>query len=224
MRKWRFLVFFSVLLLVSCVAEKPVTNVETEKPVSLPDIEEIPEEESIEEPVEQAENDMSQFFLPDEKTAYFKGDGNEFATYTTRTEWLDDRHVNIYENNGGVELIKSYRLEDDKIVVLQEVPIGIEKYSVTIEELDNLTPIKNYLNFPLEVGTVVDVWTVVSISDELKTPLQTFSNVIVLEQQFDDGALSRSYFADGFGEIKREYIAKDNGNVFKVTSVIERIE
>ncbi|WP_438318058.1 hypothetical protein [Sporosarcina sp. FA9] len=215
MWKWLFLISLSVLLLVSCSTEKPVT---------FPDNKDNSEEESIVELVEQTDTDMSQFFLSDKTIAYFKGDGIEFSTYTSRTEWLDDRHVNVFENNGGVELVTSYRLEDDNIVVLQEVPLETEAYTITIEELDKKQPIRDYLNFPLEVGTVIDVWTVVSITDELETPLQNFSNVIVLEQQFEEEAFSRSYFAVGFGEIKREYIAKENGNVFEVTSVIESIE
>lgn len=224
MWKWLLLLLLSVLLLVSCSTAKPIPDVEIEKPVTLPVEEDNSVEESNEESVEQTETDLTQFFLPHETIAYFKGDGIEFSTYTSRTEWLDDHHVNVFEDNGGVELVTSYRLEDDTIVVLQEVPLDTEAYTVTIEELDMMQPIRDYLTFPLEVGTVIDEWTVVSITDELETPLQSFSNVIVLEQEYETEAFSRSYFAVGFGEIKREYIDKDNGNVFEVTSVIERIE
>ncbi|MFD1928007.1 hypothetical protein ACFSFY_08045 [Sporosarcina siberiensis] len=224
MWRWIPLLLLSVLLLVSCTIDNTIPNVDTEKTATLPGKVDNSEEESNEESVEQTETDLSQFFLPDKTTAYFKGDGIEFSTYTSRTEWLGDHHVNVFEDNGGVELVTSYRLEDDTIVVLQEVPKETEIYTVTIEELDKMQPIRDYLTFPLEVGTVIDKWTVVSISEELDTPLQFFSNVIVLEQQYEEEAFSRSYFAVGFGEIKREYIAKENGNIFEVTSVIESIE
>ena len=87
-----------------------------------------------------------------------------------------------------------------------------------------MAAMKTYLTFPLKVGEKVDVWTVISLDAEVETPLQDFSNVVVLEEVYEDGAISRSYFAKGFGEIKREYTSEENGETFEVTSVIESIE
>ncbi|MHC8517780.1 hypothetical protein [Sporosarcina sp. ITBMC105] len=168
--------------------------------------------------------DMAAFFLEDGATAHFHGEGNEFATYTTRMEWLDERHVNVYENNGGVELAKSYRIDDDRIVLLREEPLQTENETVSIEEIKELKSIRPYLIFPLEVGDEIGSWTVVSVDETVETPMQQFEQVIVLEETFEDGAVSRSYFAIGFGEIKRSYSAQDGDNPFEVTSEIESIE
>lgn len=168
--------------------------------------------------------DMAAFFLDDGAIAHFQGEGNEFATYTTRTEWLDERHVNVYENNGGVEFAKSYRIDDDRIVVLREEALQTENEIVSIEDVKDLEPLRSYLIFPLAVGIQIDTWTVVSVDEIVDTPLQQFNNVIVLEETFEDGAVSRSYFATGFGEIKRSYTALDGDNPFEVTSTIESIE
>lgn len=225
MKKWVIFLSMSVLL-AACSNNQEKVNDGANSP---PD-EEVVEKDgtgngSIGTGTVADDIDLADFFLDDGAIAHFKGDGIEFSTYTTRTEWLDDRHVNVYEDNGGVEIVKSYRLEDDKIVVLQEEPIGTEGYTTTVEQLETMEPLKTYLAFPLEVGMKIDVWTVVSLDEEVETPLQKFSDVIVLEETFDEGeAVNRSYFAKGFGEIKREYIAQEEDGTFEVTSVIESIE
>lgn len=184
----------------------------------------LPEEDPAEDPAGGTTEDLSAYFLDDGTIAHFKGDGIEFSNYQTRTEWLDDRHVNVYEDNGGVELIRSFRLDDNKIVVLQERPSEGEDDKVTLEDLSDAKPVETYLAFPLEVGNEIDGWKVISVDENLETPLQKFTDVIVLEETFDDGAYNRSYFAKGFGEIKRHYFSEEEDGPFEVTSVIEQIE
>ena len=193
---------------------------------------ETPRDDSTEVPSNSEKNDslqsespnMKDFFLQDGSIAHFLGDGNEYATYTLRTEWLDDHHVNIYEDNGGMEMLRSYRLGDNQINLLQQVPSDAEGVATTLETIQDMQPIGTYLVFPLDKGDTFDKWTVTATDAELDTPLQQFQDVVIIEHTYEDGAVSRVYFAEGFGEIKREYSHKTNDNEFKVTSVIESIE
>lgn len=220
MKKW-FLFAAMTLLLAACTDKDDA--VKEDVPSGTVNEEQTDNTSTSDPDVEQAQ-ELSEYFLEDGAVAHFKGDGIEFSNYKTRTEWLDDRHVNVYEDNGGVEMIRSFRLDDNKIVILQERPSEEEGDKVTLADLENMEPIKTYLSFPLEVGNEIDAWKVIAIDEEVETPLQTFTDVIVLEETFDDGAYNRSYFAKGFGEIKREYVSEEKDEPFEVTSVIESIE
>lgn len=226
MNKWIVLVALTVLLAACSGKDKVgVENegisggngaVNEEKPENDTNIE--PEKNKVEA------GNLSDFFMEDGAVAQFTGDGIEFSSYRTRTEWLDDTHVNVYEDNGGIEMIKSYRLDEDKIVVLQERPSEKEGDKVALEDLANKELEKTYLSFPLEVGTEIDVWKVISVDDVVETPLQKFTDVLVLEEKFDDDSYNRSYFARGYGEIMREYHSEEDDAPFKVTSILESVE
>lgn len=224
MKKW-FLPLAMTVFLAACTDTEDTVKKDDPLPGDNATVnEEQPDDTGTSDPsMEQAE-DLSEYFLEDGAVAHFKGDGIEFSNYQTRTEWLDDRHVNVYEDNGGVEMIRSFRLDDNKIVVLQERPSEEEGDKVTLADLENIEPVKTYLSFPVEVNNEIDVWKVIAIDEQVETPLQTFTDVIVLEETFDDGAYNRSYFAKGFGEIKREYVSEEEDGPFEVTSVIESIE
>ncbi|MCG3087977.1 hypothetical protein [Sporosarcina cyprini] len=212
MKKFTFLLLLP-LLLMACTKETP------------PDSTEVPSSSEQNDTI-QSENttNMKDYFLQDGSIAHFLGDGNEYATYTLRTEWLDDHHVNVYEDNGGMEMLRSYRLGDNQITLLQQEPSDAEGVATTLETIRDMQPIGTYLQFPLEKGDTFDKWTVTATDAELDTPLQSFQDVVIIEHTYEDGAVSRVYFAEGFGEIKREYSHKTDDNEFKVTSVIESIE
>ncbi len=70
--------------------------------------------------------------MPDGSTAYFLGEGNEYATYTVHTKWLSDQYVALVEDNGGAALLKVFRVmnEENKIdKVYDEIIDGIAKRS-----------------------------------------------------------------------------------------------
>lgn len=182
------------------------------------------EQETVDEDI-----DYTKFFMPNESTAYFLGEGNEYATFTIHTKWLSDRYVALVENNGGAVMMKIYRVMDeynkiDKVYdqMIDEYPNNIQYPS--IDELNSLPLIETYLNGPLEVGTVIDKWKIVQDDITLETPYQTFEHVFVLEETSED-FINRKYFALGYGEVKRESIMKIDGEEeFIVTSVLEKIE
>ncbi|SOC37404.1 hypothetical protein [Ureibacillus acetophenoni] len=182
------------------------------------------EQEAVDEDI-----DYTKFFMPNESTAYFLGEGNEFATFTIHTKWLSERYVALVENNGGAVTLKIYRVMDeynkiDKVYdqVIEELPNNVEYPSIS--ELDSLPMLETYLTGPIEVGTVINGWEIVQVDVTLDTPYQTFDHVFVLEETSED-FINRKYFALGYGEVKRESIMKIDGEEdFVVTSVLEKIE
>lgn len=188
----------------------------------------VPVEEAVidEEPIIDREADipskvdLSSYFLKDGQVAHFAGEGNEYASYTARTVWHDDRHVTVYEDNGGTVMARTFRIEDERIVVVREEGEQYADYTPSNGELESLKPLYTYLQLPLEAGELFDGWTVTDDSASVETPLQTFDHAIVLKKTGEHGSIMRSYFAKGFGEVKREVVLDDS----VVSSMIEKIE
>jgi hypothetical protein len=184
-----FLIF--ALLLLSACTNETVKNEETNTPNQT--VNETPDQTGTNVPSNQTlgevQNDKivnySKFFMPDESTAHFLGEGNEFATYTVHTKWLSDRYVALVENNGGVEKMKIYRVmnDEEKIVkvydeVIEGLPSEVQYPSTNV--LENMSVLEMYLNGPIEKGTHIGNWTIIDVNTTLETPYQTFKNVFVL--------------------------------------------
>lgn len=215
-----FLFTLSILLLAACSDNKKAF-------LEKPSIEENNEEQTT---LENEENmNVAQFFLQDETTAYFKGEGNEYASYTVNTKWLSKDYVALIEDNGGAAILKIYRImnDSDEVNKLYEEVIEGHPDDVRfpiIEELKSYPQIEVLIKGPLEVGTTFDNWKIVDTGAILETPYQKFKNVIVIEQVADD-FINRKYFVKNFGEVKRESIMNIDGEEnYIVTSTLEKIE
>lgn len=167
---------------------------------------------------------LSSFFLENGQMASFEGEGNEYATYTTRTVWHNPKHVTVYHDNGGTVVARTFRIEDDRVSVVREEAESYEEYRPTTSELLALAPLYTYLKLPLETGASFDGWTVISDSAVLTTPLRTFNHVIVLEKRHGGSEVSRKYFVKGYGEVKAEYEIMADDETIVITSEIEHIE
>ncbi|WP_203334757.1 hypothetical protein [Planococcus beigongshangi] len=213
------------LLLGGCGGQEPEVQIPpgSDTNVTAEDPEDVEQAEQPEEPVSE-EMDPLAFFMEDGTVAHFKGDGNEFAELTVRTEHLDEDHIALYEDNGGTVILKVYRLSDDRVDLVKEEPEFYDEYNPTPEELEALETISTYLEFPLEEGNTLDDRTVVQTGATVETPYETFEDAIVLESESSENAINRWYFVEGYGEVKREYIAQEDGEEFKVTSSLESIE
>ncbi|CAM5180050.1 putative protein OS=Ureibacillus acetophenoni OX=614649 GN=SAMN05877842_103189 PE=4 SV=1 [Ureibacillus acetophenoni] len=227
----QLLFILTLLFLVGCTNDQVNTSDTNHPPGESSSETPNDSNDSEDESDEVTENDVdySKFFLPDGSTAHFLGDGNEFATYTVYTKWLSDRYVSIVEDNGGLAMLKIYRVMDeyDKIDKVYEEPIeGLpsEVQYPSVDELNNLPLIESYLNGPIEVGTEIGKWKIVEIDTTLETPYQTFEDVFVLEEETED-FINRKYFVEGFGEVKREAIMHIEGeDDYIVTSTLEKID
>lgn len=199
------LILLLILLLAACSPNEAPPEPITKEPKEQPIAEQI---------------DLSDFFMKDGTIAKYQGEGNEFAQLTVKTQWLNERHVNTYTAS-GTQVLTTYRIDEDKIVVLQRVPETYEVVTPTEDELKNMKPLYTYLQLPFEKGATFEGWTIIDTTATLETPLQTFQDVIVIEKQGEDDSIIRDYFAKGYGFIKSEFIMKDG---YTVTSTIAEVE
>lgn len=181
-------------------------------------------EQETEDPNEVIELDMMSYFLPDSYEAHFEGTGNEFAELDILVSHPYDGIVMIHENNGGVLIKTLYKVENDKIFILNEEPVETIKSAPPLEELEQMQVQSVYLQKPLEVGATFESWTIVETDAIVETLYQTFENAVVIEEQ-DGNFINRKSFVKDYGEVKRESIMKvtDEPN-FIITSLLETIK
>ncbi|MBO1911034.1 hypothetical protein J4G37_40370, partial [Microvirga sp. 3-52] len=91
------------------------------------------------------------------------------------------------------------------------------------EAISKLTAKEIYLQKPLEVGATFNQWTIVETDATVETPYQSFEHVLVIEMKENDFT-NRKYFAENFGEIKREAVmVTEDEEDFIVTSTLESV-
>ena len=167
--------------------------------------------------------DLSNFFMKDKSVAKYLGEGNEYATYTARTQWHNDHTVSIFEDNGGTILLRTYRITDKAIELINEQGEFYEEFNPTDDELDAMPAISTFLQLPIEKDREFDVWKIIEVNLTLETPLQKFEDVIQIQKIDETGSIQNRYIVENFGEIKREFIMDEEGLKFSVSSTIESI-
>ncbi|ANU22611.1 hypothetical protein [Planococcus donghaensis] len=214
-----------LLLLTACSSEslEEQQSPEEDSNLTKEESEKVEEEPTVDE--ETIDIDPYDFFMPDNSMATFLGEGNEYASFTLQTVFMDDKHIATYEDNGGTVMLKVFRIGESSVEVVKEQVEFYEEYAASSEELEALQPIRTYLTFPLEVGTVMDDWTVTQTNASVETPFENFENVIVIENEETENTINKTYFSKGYGEVKREFRMQEEGqDEFVVTSVLESVE
>ena len=173
---------------------------------------------------ENGENEilMMDFFLPNGSKAHYKGEGNEFAELNIEVTHPYENYVIVHENNGGA-ICHIYKIDPDKISILEQTELDFEKAIPTLDDLKAMEPIGIYLQNPLAEGAYIWRMDCYQTDATVETAYKTFENAIIIERKGEDFVI-RKYFVPGFGEIKREFLMESEGNEFVVTSTIESIE
>lgn len=230
MKQSTFLTFIliTIVVLAACMS----TQTPTEKPVEeenngtvngdIPEMPEVtPDEQPSEKPAK-TEVQLSDFFFSDGTKAHYKGEGNEFAELDIEVVQVNKHYFVVYENNGGSYLRKIYKVEEHKIITLEEQPVDFEQPLPTLNEIEAMQPIGVYLEEPFTEGAKFGDWTIVQTEDAVETPYKTFEKAIVVEMK-EDNFVNRKYFVQGYGEVKRESIMNMGEGEFVVTSSLESI-
>jgi len=166
---------------------------------------------------------LTDLFLPDGSKAHYLGEGNEFAELDIQVTRPFEDYVVIHENNGGSLVRHIYKIEPDKISILEEMTVELVKDFPSQAELDAMKPIGVFLKKPLEKGTTFDTWTIVETDTTVDTPYKKFDHAFVIEMKTDD-FVNRKYFVEGFGEVKRESVMQMEDGEFIVTSTLKTID
>lgn len=168
--------------------------------------------------------DLSNYFMKDNSIAKYLGEGNEYATYSARTQWHNTHTVSIFEDNGGTILLRTYRITDDAIELINEQGEFYGDFNPTNDKLDAMPKISTFLQLPIVKDKEFDGWSIIEVGLTLETPLQEFNNVIQIQKTDATGSIQNRYIVENFGEIKREFIMNEEDSEFSVTSTIESIE
>lgn len=204
------LLFGFVFLLFGCSFSNEVTKLETENKNN---------EQTV-------EIDLKKFFKPHKSIATFYGEGNEYATYTEKTFWLNDQYVSTVVDNEAVAIKNIYKINEEKIDLIYTKPIDFLPHTTLPfpEKYDSMPSFETYLTTPIKVGTKFGKWTIVEINTTVQTPFKTFDNAFIIEET-GEHYVNRKYIVENFGEVKSEYIMNtDEGDQFIVTSTLQSIK
>ena len=213
-----FFLFSLAIILVGCTTS-PTTNPQSSH--STKSDEQNVKEQATNRPFSSL---LTTYFPPDGTTAYFQGEGNEFASYTLQTTYIDDMTIAQLENNGGVTLLKVYRITKSAVELVYMEAVDETPILPTIQEIATLPVIETILHLPLEVGSRFDGWEILSTTATITTGLTTFHDVIELKKT-KDNMTTFNYFAKGVGLIyTKDEMVTNNGESFTITSTLQKIE
>ncbi|MFJ7662225.1 hypothetical protein ACIQXW_07465 [Lysinibacillus sp. NPDC097162] len=215
----RILFLFSLaIILVGCTTS-PSTNPQPSHPTNTD--EQNDKEQATNQPFSSV---LASYFPQDGTTAYFQGEGNEFASYTLQTTYIDETSIAQVENNGGVTLLKVYRITKSAIELVYMEAADETPTLPTAHDIATFPVIEIILQQPLEVGSHFNGWEILSTTASIPTGLTTFHDVIELIKTKDNMTTSK-YFAKGVGLIRtKDEMVTNNGESFIITSTLQKIE
>ncbi|NME05486.1 DUF4652 domain-containing protein [Psychrobacillus sp. BL-248-WT-3] len=209
------------LLVPNLLQEKPFQPAEEPPTTVVPPLEEPNHEEDL--------TLLLKEYFPANSKSTFDG-GYEDSGSTIETTWLNVDYVQQIVSNTGAAFENIYRIKDNKVVlVYREMLEGVSPTNMTFKELESLPTIELILEAPFEVGDpygyggTLGEGVIVSLEEEIATPLGTLNNVMVVETSAD-AYRARSYYAPGYGYIKgvSEYWDEEKGDY--IIGVTEEIK
>lgn len=172
----------------------------------------------------QYQHDLAAYFPADGSTASYQGEGNEFASYTLQTKYIDESTIAQIENNGGVTLLKVYRITNYAIELVYMEAVDEMPTLPSAQKIATLPVIEIILQQPLEVGRRFNGWDIVSTKASLTTEYSTFHDVIEL-RKITDNITTSKYFAKGVGLVlTKDEMLTTNGESFIISSTLQKIE
>lgn len=156
-----------------------------------------------------------------ENTSYsYEGQGNEYASYTVFTDYINENRVQIRSNNGGTETVKVLENKDGQLSIISSKGECYYREDFTNNTGENEEIL---LKEPLVKGTE---WTVLdnkkrfisSIDSDVVTPAGKFKAIEVTTE--GEGNKTVDYYAMDVGLVKTVYSAKD----MEVSSTLSKIE
>ncbi|WP_335378836.1 hypothetical protein [Bacillus sp. JJ1122] len=165
------------------------------------------------------ERSLKEYFPAENQIKYFKGTGNEFAEEKETVFKMQGNYLPTIISNGGTSMLKIYKLTDKGIFIVYQQPEYYEKDVPAVTSLEKDFKEIPILTNPISEGTVINGWKIVSSKKNLLLPIGSIKKTVVLEQENQDGSISRQYWAPKYGLVKKEFYMKDSsGSEMLVTS------
>ena len=161
---------------------------------------------------------LRKYFKKDGDVAYFKGSGNEYASFTETTNWINEDYVQILVDNGGSITQNIYRITDVDIRLVLTRNAEDEIVKPTLAELNSMDTIDILLEAPFsEKNWSFDDRTMFT-NVSFKTPYGDF-NTILVESETEEIKISK-YYAEGYGLVGEVYTFTDGSKVESYLSSI----
>ena len=175
----------------------------------------ITEPDNTEESPSQKEL-LRKYFKKDGDVAYFKGSGNEYATFTETTTWIYDDYVQILVDNGGSITQNIYRITDADIRLVLTRNAEDEVVKPTLDELNNMETIDILLEAPFDHQSYTDPAIFTDVP--FQTPYGNFNTILVMSEA--EGVNISRYYADDYGLVGEVYTFTDGSKVESYLSSI----
>ena len=168
----------------------------------------IVETPAVNEPIEEEDSSYknllrSYFFKADGDVAYFHGIGNEYASFTETTTWINEDYIAISVNNGGNEILTIHRITDDSIEVLVEDSSEEGPALPTVEKLDKMPALYTLIEAPFD-GQQSNGKTV-QLNVPFKAPYGEVQALVIEEKFEESNAILKSYYAADLGFVGSTY-------------------
>ena len=150
----------------------------------------------------------------------YKGEGNEYASFTRKVLFAEGDKVQIAEDNGGTVSASVFRTAEDAITCVFSRGEEYDGVNLLKEESN-----ENYvvLKAPLKAGTKWEaqgeVREIVDTNAVVDTPAGKFEDCIKVSIKLEHSTMNE-YFRAGIGMVKREFESEG----LKVTSTLEKYD
>ena len=159
---------------------------------------------------------LRKYFKKDGDVAYFKGIGNEYASFTETTNWINEDYVQILVDNGGSITQNIYRITDADIRLVLTRNAEDEVVKPTLDELNNMETIDILLEAPFDHQSYTDPAIFTDVP--FQTPYGNFNTILVMSEA--EGVNISRYYADDYGLVGEVYTFTDGSKVESYLSSI----
>lgn len=145
----------------------------------------------------------------------YEGEGNEYASYTSKIEFGENNRFQEAQDNGGTLMANIYEVKDDSIVHVYQMGENYEHKNL-LKEKNNLNDV--ILKLPLQAGnkwvSEENSYEIIDTKATITVPYGTFTDCVVVKRTYKDGSESFMHYKEGIGLLQSEFRSGD----FKVFS------
>lgn len=170
------------------------------------------------------EIEINEFFPDENQIKFFDGKGNEFAQEKEIIFEMQGDYLPTIVSNGGTSMLKIYKLTDEGIYLAYQLPEYYEEQIPALSELEDEFTEVPILTKPVKSGEMINGWKIIDVDQILQLPIGTIKNAVILEQEAEDGSITRQYWAPKFGLVKKEfYMIDSKGTETSITTELSNI-
>jgi len=185
-----------------------------------PNQQEPPQKQNEQKINEEGVNLGDYFPITEGSTWQYRGEGNEYASFTREVEFNKGNKAQIKENSGGTISRSIYEVSDSEIVrTFFQGESYEDKNFLEEESNENLVILKKPLKKGARWDTAHGTREIVDLNAIVETPSGKFENCIKIKVAYEHSTL-HEYFAKGVGLVKREFESEG----MKVISELEKYD